>query len=189
MYVCDMKTLPIEFKDGSGGYSAAPLTYKQVRREGHIAIYQRFYADGRPKDYELIIIKVLPKGHRIFQKVLEDDEEQYPSTSAWGKRGWSCSLHSAMTRMKSLLEGKIDVAASPDDNLEVEPEVENPLADVEVNGDTYFTVNQFGEKNGLSYVDARLKVLELISQNKVKLVGEKRLHAKGKPSKVYSLVA
>jgi hypothetical protein len=185
-----MKTLPLEFKDGTGGYSAAPLNYKQVKREGQYAIYQRFYADGRPKDFEVIHIKVLPKGHRIFQKVLDDDEEMYPSTSSWGRWGWSCgTLSHATLKMTAVMKGKIDVVIDPDaDTAESEP-VEDALAGIEVTGDTYFTIAQFGEKHSLSYVDARLKVLELIEKNQAKLVGEKRLHAKGKPSKVYSLMA
>jgi hypothetical protein len=100
-----MKTLQTEFISGDGGFSANPLTYKQLARNQNYAIYERS-RDGEVKDYEVFKIRILPKGHKIFAKILEDDEEQYPSTGQFGVSAWSFGgkfgLERAMNRYKSL---------------------------------------------------------------------------------------
>ena len=83
-----MKTLETEFVSGEGGFGATPLTYKQIIRNDKYAIYERSL-NGKVRDFELIKIKVLLKGHKIFQKVLEQDEESYPGSSQWGNSGWT----------------------------------------------------------------------------------------------------
>ena len=174
-----MITLPKEFVDGSNGYSQSPgpLTYKQVVREGNVAIYQRFYVDGRPKDFETIIIKVHPKGKVVYQKTYEDDTEYYPSASVWGKSGWSYgNLKGAENKMLAILSGQSDEA----------PESAEFGGDVD--GVKYFTIAQFSEHRNLSYVDGRLSLLKLVDEHKIECVGEKRLHAKGKKSKIYTEV-
>lgn len=174
-----MITLPTEFVDGSNGFSQAPgpLTYKQIKREGNVAVYQRFYVDGRPKDFETIIIKVHPKGKVVYQKMYEDDTEYYPTASVWGKTGWSYgNLKAAEKKMTEVLNGISD------------EDPENADFTGEVDGVKYFTVAQFAEKNHLSYVDARLTIVENMKNSKVECVGEKRLNAKGKKSKIYTEV-
>jgi hypothetical protein len=84
-----MIKLETEFKSGEGGYSSDPLTYTQVIRNEWFAVYCRSKSNGRPKDWETIIIKVSPKGHKIFKKVYLDDTEEYPSTGQFGSKAWS----------------------------------------------------------------------------------------------------
>lgn len=177
-----MITLALEFKDGSGGYSQSPLNYKQVARQGNFAIYQRFYVDGHPKDFEVIKIKVLPKGtSQKFPngnvKVTEDDEEKYPTTSSWGKMGWTFgNLTAAQGKMETLLNN----------HEEDTEENDSVKTDVVVDGTTYFTIKQYSEQHNIPYVNANLLIKEMLEKGSVKFVGEKHLNAKGKASKIYT---
>lgn len=95
-----MKTLEIEFTSGEGGFSTTPLTYKQIVRNQDFAIYERTL-NGKIRDYELIKIKVQLKGHQIFQKIVDEDTEVYPSSSQWGHFGWTYNDKSiAMSEFK-----------------------------------------------------------------------------------------
>jgi len=172
-----MKTLPTEFVSGEGGYSAAPLTYKQVVREGLLAIYQRFYEDGKPKDFEVVKLRVIPAGTAIFgQPPSIEDEERYAVTSSWGKCGWSFShLIPAQNKFIDLKNDLVNDA-----------ENEAASTDVEVDGVKYFTVGQYATNHNMPYVNANLIIKELITKGSVKFIGEKRLNAKGKSSRIYS---
>jgi hypothetical protein len=171
-----MIILPLEFKDGSGGYSAAPLTYKQVARKGNIAVYQRFYDDGKPKDFETIVVKILPKGTKIFDKITEDDEEKYPGTATWGRLAWSFGNQSAaVSKMEEMVKG---------DTFGEKEKV--PELDVVVDGVKYFTVTQFATNNNVPYINAANMIKELLEKGSVKLIGEKHLNPKGKASKIYT---
>jgi hypothetical protein len=83
-----MKILETQFISGAGGYSSDPLTYTQVARNDNFAVYERS-RDGKVKDYEVFRIKVLKAGTCIFQQVLAEDEEQYATSSSFGKTAWS----------------------------------------------------------------------------------------------------
>jgi hypothetical protein len=178
-----MITLPLEFKDGSGGYSQAPgpLNYKQVARKDNIAVYQRFYIDGRPKDFETVVIKVVPKGTVIFKAPPSlDDEERYPSTGQWGKLGFSYRNQDAATeKMETLLASG---------NFEETSEEEQAEMNVVVDGIGYFTVKQYAENNKLTYIDASVEIKKKVEGGSIKFVGEKRLNPKGKASKIFSPV-
>jgi hypothetical protein len=175
-----MITLPTEFTSGEGGYSQAPgpLKYTMVARTGLVAVYQRFFADGTEKDFETVVLRIIPRGTSIFNAPPSiDDEERYAVTSSWGKNGWTFKdKDAAMKKFQELVtQGIADDAE----------EVATAFTEA-VDGVKYFTVTQFSEKNGLSYVDARAKVLALIEEKKVAYVGEKQLNPKGKKSKIYS---
>lgn len=102
-----MKALEQQFVSGEGGYTAEPLTYTQIARNTHVAVYERS-RDGIVKDYEVFRIKVLKKGHKIFKQVLDDDTEQYPSTGQFGRLAWSITggveaLPAALARYDKLI--------------------------------------------------------------------------------------
>jgi len=83
-----MKLLPLEFISGDGGFSTCPHHFKQVKRNCKAAIYERQSPNSNTKFWEVFKIHVLPKNTRIFQKILDDDEEQYPSNGKFGISSW-----------------------------------------------------------------------------------------------------
>lgn len=114
-----MITLPLRFESGDGGYPEQ-LSYVQLERTASTAIYQRFYSDGRPKDFEVFLIKVDRKGKvktfpapkklkaqfpKGISKTIEEDTENYPSCGQFGKIAWSYQLrlkNAAFAKFKEL---------------------------------------------------------------------------------------
>jgi hypothetical protein len=115
-----------EFVSGAGGYSQAPgpLKYVQLdRTEGlpkNFAIYQRFYADGRPKDFEVFQIKIEKAGSYKMpngapDRVVVDDTEKYATNTCFGFTAWSFENEGAARwKFKKLASGNyIDIGEEP----------------------------------------------------------------------------
>lgn len=169
-----MKTLPLQFKSGEGGYSASPLTYNQIIRNEDYAIYQRLDENGKTKDFEVIAIRIIPAGTAIFgQPPTIEDEEKYAVTSSWGRCGWTFkNLGSAQNKYNELISQSVK-----EDVTET---------NVDVDGVKYFTVGQYATNNNIPYVNANIIVKELLAKGTIKFIGEKRLNAKGKASKIFA---
>jgi hypothetical protein len=69
-------------------------TLKQIKRQGRIALYELYGANGLLYGYELIVIKIAPE-EEIFGKTYPE-RELYPSSSKnsddWGKIAWSFGI-------------------------------------------------------------------------------------------------
>ena len=83
-----MIKLDVTFESGEGGFSQAPLTYKQVVRNDRFAVYERS-REGKVRDYEVIKIQLQKAGQQIFKQIIKEDTERYPSSSQWGFSAWS----------------------------------------------------------------------------------------------------
>jgi hypothetical protein len=104
-----MKTLETQFVSGDGGFGATPLTYNQVARDGNFAIYERSRS-GKVKDFEVINIRILKAGTKIFQQTVAEDTERYPGTSQFGSYAWSfTSLGAAQTKLAKLVAERDEV--------------------------------------------------------------------------------
>lgn len=80
-----MKTLATEI-------TAKGFTYRQVTRDGNVAIYsQHDHPSSKPGAYEVIIIQS-HDGYEIGGAHIPA-AESFPSTSAWGSKGWTFSCH------------------------------------------------------------------------------------------------
>lgn len=98
-----MKVLPLEF-------TSKTFTYRQVKREGNVAIYsQHDHPTSKPGAYEVVVIK--SHNGYVMAGVPIPAAEMYPSDSSWGKLGWTYSLHldakafdSALDKMSQVLE-------------------------------------------------------------------------------------
>jgi hypothetical protein len=190
-----MITLEIEFVSGEGGFSQTPLTYKQIIRNEKFAIYERS-RDGKIKDFEVIKIRVLKKGTQIFQKVLEDDEEQYATTSIWGKFGWSFgSLIAAQSKYDELSNAQNAIEEVEGYDIEATEPKRGRVA--KVRGEvSYPTTDKWTVKDiltiNLDYDQPTISLFlkKQIEGNKVKLVGqvEKADGQRGKSANLYSLV-
>jgi hypothetical protein len=79
------------------------FSYKQILREGNLAIYEQTLidSDAKNKRYEVIIIKS-HDGYEIAGNVLPPGE-MYPSANQWGKLGWTCmDIKDAEKRFKKV---------------------------------------------------------------------------------------
>lgn len=175
-----MISLELTFTDGAGGYSADPLTYKQIRRSVKVALYQRFYSDGRPKDFEVFIIRVDPKGKiQKFPggvvKVVEDDTERYPSGGQFGFTAWSFgNLTAANARFEKL---------DKEENL---PEGEEESAKTITLPVGEFTVGELVTANGVPYSQAAAFVRDGVKDKTINLLREERRGTSKKPSNIYA---
>lgn len=195
-----MISLALTFVSGDGGYGPppGPLTYVQVARTDKVAVYQRFYADGRPKDFETFKIKVNPKG--MVQKfpngvikIVEDDTEKYPSTGQFGFIAWSFhNKGAAMARYEKLCKEADGIEDAPVEVVESvgETPVSKPPKEVKALlvpvGE--FTVGELADKNSVNYVTAHLYVKSEIGKS-IKFLRQERRNAKGKLSNIYSKTA
>jgi hypothetical protein len=180
-----MKILEPVFKSGDGGFSATPLTYRLIKRTDKVAVYSRELND-KIKDYEVFLIKILPKGTQIFQKVTEDDEEKYPSTGQFGRIAWTFSgkfaRANALARYENLVKGEeIELEKSND------PEKEEvlPKSNLNFNIPTgEFTIQELADFNKTQYCYASVFIRQ--APDKVKLVREERRASRGKPTKIFT---
>lgn len=84
-----MIKLETEFVSGNGGLAANPRIYKQIERTEKSAIYSRTIKETNlPDGFEVFLITTKVKGTKVYQKVYEDDTEEYPSTSKFGHSAW-----------------------------------------------------------------------------------------------------
>jgi len=186
------------FTSGVGGFGADVLTYIQVIRSDKSAIYERS-RDGLVKDFEVIKIKVTPKGFQIFNgKPAEDDTEMYASTGSWGKSGWSFKNKGAavakfndLNKDQSVNEDETDV-----NEIEVDEIVpvktgkrgRQPKERFELTIPVgKFTTKELSELNKVEYQDAVFFINEVLDK-KIRFIGEERRNSRGKMSKIYSRI-
>ena len=78
-----MKKLEEKFK--SRGF-----IHKQLRREGNRAIYQRYAAKSDPATCHYEVVKINSHGGYKLGNSYIVPAETYPSSSMWGRCGWTC---------------------------------------------------------------------------------------------------
>ena len=90
-----MKILATEVTKGG-------FTYRQIRREGMVAIYTQHLKGrtGTPLAYEVIVIKT--HGEYTLGGVTIPPGESYPGNEAFGRLGWSYSTLMLDAKKKAL---------------------------------------------------------------------------------------
>ena len=168
-----MITLATDFVSGVDGF-IPPLTYKQIVRSNKVAVYQRFTKDGIFKDFETIVIRIIPKGTSIFnQPPTEEDAEKYAVTSSWGKTGFSFkNLLAAQEKMKEL---ELKDIQEEKDETEIVFQIPNGL----------FSTNELAQFNKVAYPEASLFLKEKLLNNSIRFVRSERRQAKGKETNLY----
>jgi hypothetical protein len=84
------------------------FSFKQIIREGDIAIYEQKLLDAEKPTprYEVIIIKS-HNGYEINGTKFPPSE-MYPSSTQWGKNGWTClDMESAQKRFKKVKNSEL----------------------------------------------------------------------------------
>jgi hypothetical protein len=199
-----MITLEKEFISGVGGFSQSPgpLKYVQLDRTNglpiNFAVYQRFYADGKPKDFETFRIKIVPKGIQKFpggaSREILDDTERYAHTSEFGFTAWSFENEGAARwKFKKLATGNeinddvIVDTTSIDSDVSVKDTTPSPSSSVKTNVKDLlipvgvFKTQQLADHNNVHYNDARA-FINLNLGTKIKSLGRDESH-KGKGQK------
>lgn len=88
------KVIPTEFKKKG-------FTYKQLKREGMLAIYQQSREGSDFNNYE--VVKLGKHNGYTMGGVFIEPSETYPGSSLWGIMGWTCtSIEDAQRRFQLL---------------------------------------------------------------------------------------
>jgi hypothetical protein len=171
------------FTSAAGGFAGEPLNYKQVIRSDKAAVYERS-RDSIIKDFETIKIRITPKGTvqkfpNGVTKVTEDDEEQYATTSLWGKFGFSFkNKQAAINKFNEL-----NTAQSVKDDGENEP---TNTTFIFPRGS--FSTREFADVNNILYPSASIYIKECIQNHSVKSMGSERRNIKGKPTNLFTKI-
>jgi hypothetical protein len=202
-----MKTLQKQFESGDGGFSANPLTYRQINRTNTVAMYERS-REGKILDYEVFLVKVKKKGTRIFKQILDDDVEHYPSNEQFGKIAWSFAGQNAqinaVNKFNFLVNTPVDTQL--DDSTDIIETVETietvdqpakkrgrkaqPRPDVTYPSTNTWTMTDILPLNpSYSQPTMYLFIQSQIKLNKIKIMGTvDRVGCRGKKPVAYSLV-
>ena len=198
-----MIELEKEFVSGEGGFSNNPLTYTQLKRSDKAAVYMRS-RDGKPYDYETFLIKVKPKGTRIFQQVLEDDKECYPSCSQWGRVAWTFSspglaIH-RFNELNAIAENKELITVGDTEEEPTEPSKEQVISQPENNSENddkpykgpdliipvgEFSTKQLAAHNNVQYPIAFLFRKDAERKGKIKFSRKQKADGRGKPTDIF----
>lgn len=170
-----MKLLEKVFISGVGGFSSNPLTYTQIIRKNQFAVYERSL-NNKIKDWEVIYIKMVPKGTDLFGAISTEDTEFYPSTGQWGKHGFS--FHGKYGKEAAL--NKFKLLTKEKHAPEIKSDIKIPPKE--------FTTNGLAKLNNINYTNAAKFIKEQISLGKIKFLREENKNSKGKASKIYEII-
>jgi hypothetical protein len=166
-----VKILEEIFISGEAGFSADPLTYTQIIRSKIAAVYKRSKGEV-VKDFEVFLIKVLPKGTKIFDKITEEDQERYCTTSQFGIIGWSFhgkyGKEAAIRKFEELNKELIEIV--PDKEIILPNDL--------------FSISELAELNKTTYIKASIFVKENLDKT-IKFVKKQRRQLKGKGTSLY----
>ena len=79
----EYKSLPTEF-------TSKGFIFKQIRREGDIAIYKRWGVKHNEKSAHFEVFEIQKYPEREMCGVKIEAKEAVPSSELWGKKGFTC---------------------------------------------------------------------------------------------------
>ena len=82
----EYRVIPMEFKKKG-------FTYKQVKREGHKAIFHQTRPGSSISNYE--VVKIGRHDGYVMGGVTIEPAETYPGSSLWGITAWTCQTLAA----------------------------------------------------------------------------------------------
>ena len=178
------------FTSAAGGFAGEPLNYRQLIRSDKAAVYERS-RDSIIKDFETIKIRITPKGTvqkfpNGVTKVTEDDEEQYATTSLWGKFGFSFkNKQAAINKFNELNTAQ----AVKDDEETNESETPTHSNTTFIFPSTEkFSTKDFATTNNCEYITASVFIKQSVNDGSIKSAGSERRQAKGKLTNLYQKV-
>jgi len=177
--------------------------FRQIRREGDIAIFHKLALQGLPQSAPHI--STFDAGFETVAIGRHDDyemagvkieaAESYPGNEQWGTKGWTyTTLYDAELRYERLL-GRLAAETSSPLKEGVPTPVEHkrrprgePLTLTIPVGE--FSTKELAETNKVDYPSAFLWLKAALGESSpaIKFLREERRNAKGKPSKIYGKV-
>lgn len=147
--------------------------FKYLKKlEGGWMVYEKMKKATKTKKYELV--KPKKQDQFVFHGKTIEAKWVYPNDNAFGRIGFDCiSLDAAVNRHKEILADKQEQVESAQLELKI-PKVE-------------FTMKDLLVINKIPYPKLYLKVKEMVIENTIKKVGQKR-NVRGKPSDIFKLV-
>ena len=158
----------IQYKPLETEFTKNTFRFRQLRREGDIAIFHKVAMQGtaRPKAHDAGFETVVVSRHNGYDiaGVHMDPAECYPGNEQWGQKGWTyTTLFEAETRYEQLLGRAPEAPIIPD----VEKDEETPGEEIE----THRTRRPKGTALVLSVLPSgEFSVKELAAANKVEYV-------------------
>ena len=99
-----MNTETTKHKPIPSTFTKKGFTYRQVKRQGDIAIFEQTRKDSTLLNFEVVKIG-RHNGYTMGGSYIEPSET-YPGSSLWGIMGWTCTdLDTANNRFDNLLNG------------------------------------------------------------------------------------
>lgn len=184
-----MNYKPLETEFTKNGFR-----FRQIRREGDIAIFHKLALEGLPRSaphtstYDAGFETAVISRHDGYEMAGNkfDPAEMYPSNEQWGTKGWTYhTLYEAELRFDRLL-GKIPEAKVVGEEVPAKPRRPRgePINLTIPVGE--FTVGELASKNSVDYSIAFQWNKAAVAANQVQFLREERRNAKGKPSKIFT---
>jgi len=99
-----MNTETTKHKPIPSTFTKKGFTYRQVKRQGDVAIFEQTRKDSTLQNFEVVKIG-RHNGYTMGGSYIEPSET-YPGSSLWGIMGWTCTdLDTANNRFDNLLNG------------------------------------------------------------------------------------
>jgi len=96
-----MNTETIVHKPVPQTFTKKGFTYRQLKRQGNIAIFEQTKPGSSLNNYE--VVKIGRHNGYVMGGVFIEPAETYPGSSLWGITAWTCtSMDAAMERFEAL---------------------------------------------------------------------------------------
>ncbi len=180
-----MKTLEYTFVSNQD--QMGNMNFKQVRREGDVAMYERSWPNGDFHSYEVFIVQSVKAGAKLPNGAsVKETYERYPTKNAFGKTAYAIVAKvNADERFEELKE---DVKYKKENPGTRRGRKSKATAEVIVPSGSFtmFDLTEKNFKNGWTKPRLYLKLQELIKDGTVKCIGDQpNVRRRGKPAKVY----
>lgn len=178
-----MKLLEKEFicnADSTGNH-----TFRQLRKDNGVAMYERIRPDNSHFGYEVFVIKTVKAGKKLpGGKVVTEDYERYPGAHVWGKTAWSPkTLGEAEAKFDELVAMVKSEAGQPKRRGRKSKKINLVLPKGE------FTMKMLIAETGLTQPVLYVRLQKMIRDGTVKEVGRQKSETgRGKAAVVYQTV-
>jgi len=160
-------------------------TFRQLRKDNGVAMYERIRPDDSHFGYEVFLIKTVKAGKKLpGGKVVTEDYERYPGAHVWGKTAWSAkTLDDAEDKFDKLVAMVKSEVGQPKRRGRKSKKIDLVLPVGE------FTMKMLIAETGLTHSVLYVRLQKLIKDGIVKEVRRQKSEtARGKAVVVYQTV-
>ena len=194
-----MKSLELEFVanyDKCGDH-----TFKQLMRQGNVALYDRQSMEGRSLWHEVFVFKTIKAGTPLpGGNTVPEDYEQYPGKSAFGKTAWAIAggdyAKRSLAKFNELVKKAADLLKESEDEADADASPSVPVVKVEKQTSSInfpagkFTHSELAEFNGKTRSQVYFVLQDMIKAGVIISAGTRRPESgKGKACNLFEKVA